>query len=129
MVHSFAPMTPLIEPLRGEVKGDGKQTITITFTPTVAATAVCELELHLSEFDAQPIPCRISGSGMPHPPKSPQSIMGSSKKARTVMERSLTKIRESVGGRTLLTHKKSTGRGFLIVFSIIRRLSGRDHQA
>lgn len=65
---------PAVDPLKGEIKGNGRETITITFCPSTHSTAVCELMLHLSEFEFVPLPCRISGSGAPRPPKSPQAL-------------------------------------------------------
>ena len=54
-----------IEPLKGDVKGDSKTEVTITFRPEASSTAVCEFEIHLSQFDFQPQICRVSGSGVP----------------------------------------------------------------
>ena len=109
-----------IEPLKGEIKGEGKQTLKIAFNPTSCSTAVCEFELHLSEFDFQPISCRISGSGMPHPPKSPQSrhesMIETGKKGTLskVLEKPEIKQSASKTSKTLLS-LKGPGKQFLIV--------------
>lgn len=65
-----------IEPLKGDIKGESKTEIKIKFTPEKSSTAVCEFELHLSEFDFQPQVCRISGSGLPRysSPKIAQTL-------------------------------------------------------
>jgi hypothetical protein len=105
-----------IDPIKGEIKGNSKQIISITYAPSLASTAVCEFELHLSEFDFQPVQCRISGSGMKASPKmksrEPSVIEGPNQKTQQ-----LSKVQETgpqKQAKTLLS-LKGNGRSFLIV--------------
>lgn len=110
----------VVEPLKGEVKGESKEIIKITFTPTACSTAACELELHLSEFDFVPQACRISGSGIPRPSKSPQprqdSVMEKSKKSSKILEKT---DKKTPVGKTLLSLKGGP-KTFLIVSYLVR---------
>jgi hypothetical protein len=51
-----------IEPMAGEILGNSRRSIEISYTPSDASTAVSEVELRLSEFDFQPLKTRIIAS-------------------------------------------------------------------
>ncbi|CAG9325479.1 CFAP221 [Blepharisma stoltei] len=53
-----------IDPLSGDVPGQDKAEITITYEPKAASTSTCEVELRLSEFDYRPITMKLIASGM-----------------------------------------------------------------
>lgn len=96
-----------VEPLKGDIKGESKAEIKVTFTPEKSSTAVCEFELHLSEFDFQPQVCRLSGSGLPR---------YSSPAAKTLQpnlpEKGSVKMKS---GKTLLSLKGSGKASFRLV--------------
>lgn len=108
--------------MKGEVKGESKEIITVTFTPSSKTTAISEIELHLSEFEFVPQICRISGSGMPKPPKSPQSRRETSMENAKTVKKEISKIDEvasrttkkSQVAKTLLTLKGQNKNSFLI---------------
>ena len=102
-----------IEPLKGDVKGDSKTEITIAFRPEASSTAVCEFEIHLSQFDFQPQICRVSGSGLP---KYTEPKTGKIESPKTVVpkpnEMSESKTKQA---KTLLSLKGSSKATFRLV--------------
>jgi len=100
-----------ILPLKGDIKGESKEEIKITFTPEESSTAVCEFELHLSEFDFQPQACRISGSGLPR--------YSSHKAAKTLDPKLSEKGSMAKPAKALLPLGRSKGASFRLVVFII----------
>jgi hypothetical protein len=100
-----------VSPLKGDIKGESKEEIRITFTPEKSSTAVCEFELHLSEFDFQPQVCRISGSGLPR--------YSSPKAAKTLDLKLVEKGTMAKSAKTLLPLGRSKRTSFRLVVLLL----------
>ena len=75
-----------VGPVTGEIPPKGIQVIEILYTPHSAATASCEIQFMLSEFDYQPIRSRIIASAT-HP--SPSKAEGQTKNLLTSSKNSM----------------------------------------
>jgi hypothetical protein len=52
-----------VQPASGVIPGKGSIEVTITFSPTIKATAVAELQLKVAQFDFEPLNIRVVGTG------------------------------------------------------------------
>ena len=54
-----------VNPSFGIVPAEGSATVSVTFSPTTAATATLELEVRVAQFGFEPFVCRVRGVGFP----------------------------------------------------------------
>ena len=54
-----------VEPMFGDIAGMGKTDVYITYAPTNFTTAQAEIQFRTTEFESEPIFCRITGSAIP----------------------------------------------------------------
>lgn len=54
-----------IKPMSGVVPANGEVDIEVTFTPSEFSTATMKVQLKISQFNAKPLVCSISGSSLP----------------------------------------------------------------
>ena len=54
-----------VTPSFGIVPAEGSATVSVTFSPTTAATATLELEVRVAQFGFEPFACRVRGVGFP----------------------------------------------------------------
>ena len=54
-----------VTPSFGIVPAEGSATVSVTFSPTTAATATLELEVRVAQFGFEPFVCRVRGVGFP----------------------------------------------------------------
>ena len=54
-----------IDPQHGDIYGMQETMIAVHYTPSTFTTAECEIKFRTTEFDSQPILCRIVGNALP----------------------------------------------------------------
>jgi len=87
--------------MHGDIMGMQQTMIEIFYTPSTFTTAECEIKFRTTEFDSQPILCRIVGNAIP----SKQNVKMQGGKGVQPDEEAEFEIRKTKT-RTLLTNKK-----------------------
>ena len=62
-----------VAPASGIVPAQGSVPVTITYAPSSASTALCEISVSISQFGSKPFVCAVRGTGFPSGVKKPLS--------------------------------------------------------
>jgi hypothetical protein len=95
-----------VTPLHDDILGMQDTMIAVHYTPSTFTTAECEIKFRTTEFDSQPIQCRIVGNALPTKQNvnGPRDIQSEDAPAELQYDVKKTKT------RTLLTNKKDAMR-------------------
>ena len=95
-----------ITPQHADILGMQETMIAVHYTPSTFTTAECEIKFRTTEFDSQPILCRIVGNALPTKQNvnGPKDIQSEEPQVEQQYDVKKTKT------RTLLTNKKDAMR-------------------